>query len=276
MRDAVRCRHEMSATLNRSDNLRLLLELSGLTLNDFTVGSRAGYRPTLRGPACVAVGDATATLPFECALEFGRIGLTEAQIQSGLYRSWTGLIVSRQRIQQSEGGTIEYLKRYLAARRGEDPAMLATLFTDHELRRLAAAGSDLMEVTAPLDQGSFGIGTDGITVLAALCTDLDPWLADTGGILASPRWRAGKSELEVDALVVSGGTADRRILAAAPLQDTGLPTALRQWYRTFDWRAVEDQSASSEPRLAGIGEIAEGRNVRAAAGDVEVVSQKEI
>jgi hypothetical protein len=258
LRDSVTDPSRLTATLNRADNLTLLLDLGGLALTDFTVGSRAGYRPTLRGPGCVAVGDATATLPFECDLEFGRIGLTEAQVQSGLYRSWTGLIVSRKQITGWPAGPARYLSDYLAARLAGDPRRLAGLFTADELARFADAGSDLLTVTSPLTQAAFGIGTDGIAAIAALSSDLDPWLEDAGRLLENPRWRPGESVLAVDALVVAGGSASHRTVTADPLRDRGLPAPLRHWYQTFDWAAVAERGVADAPWLAGFGAIASG------------------
>ncbi len=257
LRTAVSGRQGMLATLNRLDNLGLLLDLEGLTLQDFKVGSRSGFRPLL-GPNCLAVGDATATLPLECALEIGRIGLTEAQVQSGMYRSWTGLIVSRQRIRETAGGALEYLDKYAAARHLADRATLASLFTDSELRRFASSGSDLLEVTTPLSQASFGVGTDSIVVIAALCSDRDPWLPHSRMILEHPEWCPDDSALKICVLRVIDGASSHSVIPVSPFEGNVLPRHLQCWYRTFDWSAVEAECGDSEPWLRGVGEISEG------------------
>ena len=233
-----------TATLNRADNMKLLHDLGGPARDGFEIGSRNGYRPTLRAPGLLAVGDATVTLAFESQVEFGRIGLVEAQIESVLQRGWAGLLVSRDRIREVPGGTAEYLHRYLAARRHVDLPALAALFTDPELACLTSLGIDLMTATRPLDRESFGVGLDGLVVIAALCSDRDPWLAQDTAVLENPVWRPIDAVLHIDSLTASTNRTERAFQCISPRESPEISPEIRRWYSTFDWESTTSQEGT--------------------------------
>lgn len=218
------------ATLNRRDNMRLLHDMGGPPISAFEVGSKSGYRPTLRAPGVIAVGDATVTLALECQVEFGRVGLVEAEIESALYRGWVGLLVSRDRIRGLNGGLTEYLHRYLSARQRADPAALSVLFTEFELACIGSLGIDLMTATRPLNRTSFGAGDAGLTVIAALCSDHDPMLYDDPATLEGPQWIPADDVLRVDTVMASADWAEREYQFVVPRESPHLSEEIRRWY----------------------------------------------
>ncbi len=218
-------------TLNREDNIQILQELRGPREARFGTASRTGYRPTLYGPRVLCVGDATVTLPLECDVEFGRIGLVEAQLQAGLHGEWTGLIVSRDRILELPGGTADYLDRYIAARDCGDVAALAALFTSRELSCFARLGVDLFEIAQPLTQQTFGVGPGGRVVIAALRSDHDRLLPRRSTLLPSPRWDAATGTLAISALSASATDAKRHLLYLRPIEMRELELYAREWYQ---------------------------------------------
>ncbi|MCU1644041.1 MAG: hypothetical protein JWN03_4316 [Nocardia sp.] len=240
----------LTATLHRDDNLALLRALAG-PQSRITIGSRTGYRPTLAGPGWVAVGDASIPLPYECDLEFGRIGLVEAQIQSGLYRSWCGLVVSRDRIRSRADGLAGYLHSYLQARDRADVDALRALFTSAELARFDAADTPITEVTETLRQRNFGIGTDAVVAIAALSTPTEPSLTQREPLLHAPCWSSGTNRLDVDTLIRTPAGISRRLESVAVTEPGVLPCPARDWYRDLSWTTVaecEDLAALAEGR----------------------------
>jgi hypothetical protein len=226
------------ATLNRLDNMRLLHDMGGPPIDAFETGSQNGYRPTLRAPGVIAVGDATVTLAFECQVEFGRMGLVEAEIESVLYRSWAGLLVSRDRIRGLNGGLAEYLHRYLSARQSADLAALSALFTEFELACIGSLGIDLMTATRPLNRTSFGAGFAGLAVIAALCSDHDPRLYDDSATLEGPQWIPADDVLRVDTITASADWAEREYQFITPRESPHLDEEIRRWYAGRGRRAA--------------------------------------
>ena len=226
------------ATLNRSDNMRLLHDMGGPSIGAFEMGSRSGYRPTLRAPGVIAVGDATITLAFECQVEFGRIGLVEAEIESVLYRGWAGLLVSRDRIRRMNGGLAGYLSRYLSARQRADLAALSALFTEFELACIERLGIDLMTATRPLNRTSFGAGDTGLAVIAALCSDHDTRLYGDPVTLESPQWIPAEDVLRVDTVTASADWAEREYQFITPHESPHLGEEIRRWYADRGRRAA--------------------------------------
>lgn len=157
------------------------------------------------------MGDATVTLPFEGDLEFGRMGLTETQIQSALYSSWTGLVVSRERVLNTPGGLRAYLRTYLSAREWGDTRTLASLFTDAELAHFRSWGATSVDVTEPLDAASFGPGRNAVVAIAALTSPTDPLLPQPAPpeILADPVLDPATGLLAVDVLTVVAASRRR-------------------------------------------------------------------
>ncbi|WP_441248218.1 hypothetical protein [Kitasatospora sp. McL0602] len=245
----------LTATLNRSDNLRLLLELGGWGLDRFTVGSRAGHRPSLRGSGTLAVGDATVTLPFECDLEFGRLGLAEAQIQSALYPNWSGLVVSRDSIRASADGLRGYLDRYLAARSWGDVRRLRSLFTVQELAGFHERGLTLYEVTDTLAAEDFGPGRDAVVSIAALTSPHDTALGTSAAVLNDPLWHAESGRLAVDVLTCAGGRVTRRRHEVAVEDNPVLSARVRAWYQSLHWSDAPADDATGQFLAA----LAEGR-----------------
>jgi hypothetical protein len=218
-------------TLSREDNVQLWQELHSQPAPRLTIASRTGYRPTLYGPGLICVGDATVTLPFECEIEFGRMGLVEAQLQAGLHAEWTGLIVSRDRIRELPGGTAEYLDRYLTARESGDVGALAALFTSLELSSFDRLGVDLSEIAQPLTPQTFGVGPGGRVVIAALSSDHDRLLPRKSTLLPSPRWNATTQTLAISALSASATDASRHSLQLRPIEMRELDLNARDWYQ---------------------------------------------
>jgi hypothetical protein len=201
---------QLTATLNREDNLALLLELGRLDPERLVVGSRSGYRPSLGGAGFLAVGDATVALPFECDLEFGRIGLLEAQIQSALYSSWCGLAVSRDRIRQEPTGLRGYLQRYLAATAWGDTGTLKSLFTAPELAAFQQRGVALTELTTPLTPTDFGVGLEAVVAVAVLTSPSDEALGHQPPLLHGPSWIPDSGSLDVHVLTSAAGVVTVR------------------------------------------------------------------
>jgi hypothetical protein len=225
-----------AATLNRDDNFGLLRLLGGFAASDFATGSAAGYRPTVSGRGCLAVGDATVTLPFECDLEFGRIGYTEAQIQSALYRGWVGIPVSRDRIRAHPHGLRAYLDDLLAARAWGDERAIACLFTEQESAYLRACGGGLADATAPLTVDEFGPGGAAVVAIAALNSTRDPALPGSIEVLPDPRWSSRDGCLEVHVLTAAGGTVSRRLHRVAVAEHPALSPRIRALYQDLDPR----------------------------------------
>ncbi|MGF6884905.1 hypothetical protein ABIA39_008604 [Nocardia sp. GAS34] len=252
----------MTATLNREDNLGLLGELAGQYAAGRVIGSRSGYRPTIAGPGWSAVGDTTIPLPFECDLEFGRIGLVEAQIQSALYPSWSGLVVSRDRIRTHPGGLRGYLQDYLHARTRTDRATLRSLFTARELARFDRQQMPIEDLTAPLRPDRFGAGAEAVIAIAAVTGLHDPVTGHPADVLHAPVWHSGPGRLEVDTLTTSGGAITRRAVTITPADTPGLQPQARAWYRTLHWSDVpgaEDLSACAEGRNPNAHNLIEAR-----------------
>ncbi|WP_439681552.1 hypothetical protein [Embleya sp. MST-111070] len=205
----------LTGLLNRADNIEVLSRLCpSATLP--AQGSRSGFRPTLAGAGVVAVGDATITLPFECDLEFGRLGLVEAQIQSMLWTTWTGLLVSRDRIRATPGGTIAYIERHIRARRLRDARAAEALFTATEREDLACGGVTALDALEPLTVRDFGPGPDAVAAVGVLSSSHDsalpalPWRPD------GARWDRRSRSLAVEVLTATpaGVTRERRHVAA--------------------------------------------------------------
>ncbi|MFE3105270.1 fructose-bisphosphatase class II [Nocardia tengchongensis] len=243
----------LTATLHRDDNLELLRALAP-ERPSISIGSRSGYRPTLIGPGWVAVGDTTTTLPFECDLEFGRIGLVEAQIQSGLYRSWCGLVVSRDRIRSRRGGLRGYLQAYLRARGRRDIDSLRALFTPAELARFDATGTPITEVTETLRPRDFGIGASAVVAIAALTAPSDPLMLRREPLLHAASWRSRHELLDVETLLHTPAGSSYRTESVAATEAGVLPAHTRSWYRHLSWAAV--------PGCDDLAALAEGRTVQ--------------
>ncbi|WP_225731024.1 MULTISPECIES: fructose-bisphosphatase class II [unclassified Nocardia] len=224
--------------LNRDDNRALLTTLAGSALGPIRLGSRSGFRPTIAGPGWLAVGDTSITLPLEADLEFGRVGLLEAQIQSALHRSWAGLVVSRDRIRTHPGGPRSYLEDYLRARAWYDPSRLRGLFTTTELGRFAAAGIPLDDLTTTLTPDRFGVGRDAVIAIAALSSPYDPILATSPDVLDNPVWRGEDGCLDVDTLTITAGGVARERIPVTITDLTTLPPVVRAWYRSLHWSTV--------------------------------------
>lgn len=241
----------ITATLNRDDNRALLYELAGRYAAGRAIGSRSGYRPTIAGPGWTAVGDTTITLPYECDLEFGRIGLLEAQIQSALYPSWSGLVVSRDRIRAHPGGLRGYLRDYLHARTRTDIAALRSLFTATELCWFDEQQTPIDNVTATLRPDRFGVGSDAVIAIASLTGLDDPVTGYRGDLLWVPVWHSGTGILEVDTLTASTRGTTRRGVNIVPADAPGVGRHARAWYRTLHWSEIpgaDDLSACAEGR----------------------------
>lgn len=221
VREHLHDRQRLTASLHRADNLALLAQLGGPSEDRYVVGSRTGYRPTLLAPGCLLVGDATVTLPWECDLEVGRMGLTEVQVQSALYSSWRGLIVSRDRVAGFPAGPLGYLRRYLCARDWGDNETLTQLFTVSELAAFAAAGLPMQEVVQTLTPDRFGLGRGGVLALAALSSPADPALAYRPGILDDPEPDVARGGLRVDVLTRQGAASRRQRHRVPVPVDTG-------------------------------------------------------
>jgi hypothetical protein len=142
------------------------------------------------------------------------------------------------------GGTAEYLHRYLAARRHVDLPALAALFTDPELACLTSLGIDLMTATRPLDRESFGVGLDGLVVIAALCSDRDPWLAQDTAVLENPVWRPIDAVLHIDSLTASTNRTERAFQCISPRESPEISPEIRRWYSTFDWESTTSQEGT--------------------------------
>lgn len=197
-----RCR--LSATLHRRDNLALFRDLGATWVDEAAIGSKSGYQPTLLAAGILAVGDATVTLPWECDLELGRMGLTEVQIQAGLYRSWCGLLVSREKILRHPAGSIGYLRAYIQARNWGDGAAISGLFTAAEISRFTERGVALVDVVQPLAPDRFGIGRQGLVCIAALSSPSDPLVRYRPGILENPVLQGDDGFLLVDVRTRAG------------------------------------------------------------------------
>jgi|GEM_PF-7037439 len=250
-----------TATLNRDDNRALLLDLAGPYAAPMVIGSRSGYRPTIAGPGWTAVGDTTVTLPFECDLEFGRIGLVEAQIQSALYPSWSGLVVSRDSIRAHPGGLRGYLTAYLQARGRGDLIALRGLFSAGELAWFDQHAMAIEAVTHTLHPDRFGVGAQAVIAISALTTLHDPVTGFEPGVLDPPVWHSGAGCLEVDTLTVTAGCRDRRRVPITPADTAGLSEQIRAWYRTLHWADVtgaEALAACAEGRLIHAHSVIEG------------------
>ncbi|WP_331757835.1 hypothetical protein OG225_41435 (plasmid) [Nocardia sp. NBC_01377] len=230
---------ETTAFLNRDDNRALHYRLGGSPAR--RIGSRSGYRPSLAGAGWFAVGDATITLPLECALEFGRIGLVEARIQSTIYHSWSGLVVSRDTIYEHPQGLLGYLDQYVAARALGDTDTLRALFTAAELERFAAAGSSIEEVTTPLDRDSFGVGPGAVIAISALSTPNDQRIDFADGLLQDPVWNPATRYLHVDTLVIGPDIYEQTIVPIEVDNTAALLAPLRQWYDTMHWSSPADE-----------------------------------
>ncbi|MFI9411919.1 hypothetical protein [Nocardia gamkensis] len=230
-----------TAILNREDNFAMLRTLAGALVKRFVVGSTSGYRPSLAGDGWIAVGDATITLPFECDLEFGRIGAVEAQIQSALYASWTGLVVSRDRIRESPDGLCGYLDRYLFARATDDTNLLTTLFTEEELEWFRADGQELLDATAPLTPDCFGIGRDAVVAIAALSSSEDRLLGSSIEVVGDPIWDPERGVLDVDVLLVAGQSINRCRRSVPVEGNSALSPVVQQGYRSRHGLCTEEQ-----------------------------------
>ncbi|WP_280243776.1 hypothetical protein [Nocardia abscessus] len=230
-----------TAILNRDDNFAMLRTLAGAPAERFVVGSTSGYRPSLAGDGWIAVGDATITLPFECDLEFGRLGAVEAQIQSGLYESWIGLVVSRDRIRESADGLCGYLDRYLTAWATDDMELLAALFTEDELEEFQADGMRLRDAAAPLTPECFGIGQDAVVAIAALSSSADRLLENSIEVIGDPIWDPDRGALDVEVLVVAGQSTTRRRRSVLIEGNPALSAVVEQGYRSRHGLCAEER-----------------------------------
>ncbi|WP_218003046.1 hypothetical protein, partial [Nocardia asiatica] len=221
-----------TAVLHRDDNIAMLRAIAGDRAEPFVVGSTSGYRPNLAGDGWIAVGDATITLPFECDLEFGRLGAVEAQIQSALYPSWVGLVVSRDRIRESADGLCGYVDRYLGGRARGDMEELAALFTEQELARFRAENRSLGDVTTPLTPDCFGIGRDAVVAIAALSSSADPLLEGSIEVVPDPIWNSERGSLDMEVLVVAGRTVTKKWKSVAVEGNPALSPLVQQKYRS--------------------------------------------
>ncbi|TFE24463.1 hypothetical protein E0F15_21680 [Frankia sp. B2] len=204
VREHLHDRRRLTATLHRGDNLALFRDLGAIWVDEAAIGSQSGYRPTLLAPGLLAVGDATVTLPWECDLELGRMGLTEVQIQAGLYRSWCGLLVSREKILRHPTGTIGYLRAYIQARNWGDEPALSGFFTAAEISRFTERGAALVDVVQPLAPERFGVGKQGLVCVAALSSPSDPLVSYRPNILENPVPQGDDGFLLVDVRTRTG------------------------------------------------------------------------
>ena len=222
--------HISVGTLNRTDNLSILFRSCRLEQADFAVGSKSGFRPTIQSSRCLAVGDATVTLPFECDLAFGRIGLVEARLEANLYKCWRGLIVSKTYMQSWPGGPIKYLRDYIDASQCGDISRLSCMFTLTERKRFQQAGVDIWTATRPLASGDFGLGRHGCAVIAALSGNRDPDLSGGREVIAGAKLMLGGEAVHVETISAIGATASRQAKIVMLDEIEGLPPVLRDWY----------------------------------------------
>ncbi len=166
----------VTGTLHRVDNLEWMLGESALA-PPARHGSERHGRVSVEGDGWVAVADTTILLPLECSAEFGRMGLVEAQVQSGLYRYWGGFIVSRDLIGDGAGGRLADLDGYLRHLADDPEQAYARYFSPREHRLLADRGIAAEDVATVLSSGDFGVGRSGIVALASLRSNADPALA---------------------------------------------------------------------------------------------------
>lgn len=163
-------------TLHRVDNLEWVLGEPALAPVSRHGSERHG-RVSVEGTGWAAVADTTILLPLECTAEFGRMGLVEAQVQSGLYPYWVGFVVSRDLIGEVDGGPSAYLDAYLRDAVDDPLQAHARHFSAREQRLFAECGIGAEEVSTVLTAGNFGIGRSGIVALASLRSNADPALA---------------------------------------------------------------------------------------------------
>lgn len=101
--------------INREDTFELLFEMLRMDYKNFIetynieIGDNSGYTRNLCIQDNIFVGDSTITLPLESDYFIGRVGISEARLESFLWKYWKGLLVSSKRMKKYPGGTKKYI-----------------------------------------------------------------------------------------------------------------------------------------------------------------------
>lgn len=188
-------------TLNRVDNRRLLTEHG--RSEAARRGSERRSTASVEGDGWFAAGNTTVLLPLEVDTEIGRMGLVEAQIQSAMTPSWSGMVVSRDRLQDYPGGTTAYVYDLMRERAHPEDA-LARLFSTRERAMFRAAGWESETLLRPLTTESFGPGREAVIAIAGITGSRDDTLRTKRTTVASAVPTTGGAT-RIHVLRVQGG-----------------------------------------------------------------------
>lgn len=259
MKDDFRRGELRIGSLNRTDNRAYLAAEFGLG-PPFEVIQRSGYQPDLLGQRVFMPGDSTILLPFEVEAGIGRVGRLESMIEASLWKSWAGLLVSKEKIRTYPTGAAAYIKDYLRAAGTTNLDKVLQFLPLVTIERLLRADVPLGQITEPLTKMNYGVSADSLTVISGIT---GAWPSPFGisrgvdGVRDVPAER----EVVVQHLSVRGGapvtidcTVSYEEISAACRTD-----AAARWFDVKSWAVLaESAEFAADPGVQRMADLERG------------------
>ena len=131
------------ATLHRAESKELWEFLLSKPLEPKQLGEKSFYLPNMITDEIFFAGDTSIPLFYECDHFLGRVGISEARMESRLWRFWRGIIVSAKRLKEQP---VAYLQQRMKAAYNPSSYRVNDFFTAEEVSRLKLYGWDDVDI----------------------------------------------------------------------------------------------------------------------------------
>lgn len=140
------------STLRRSESYELWSYLLDAPHFHGIEGERTCYMPNMIYENVFFAGDTSVTLFLESQHFLGRTGVTEARIESRLWKYWLGFLVSGNKIKKYSGGALNYFLDIIQAIKSGSYQLVNQFFEESELQELYNLGwtdEEILQLQTP-------------------------------------------------------------------------------------------------------------------------------